>query len=79
MWFSVALSALFYEIADVTPLGVAGPAEAADAVESRALQLVGIAVGALFGWLYWRRGLESAMVAHLAYALVLFYGIVFAV
>ena len=79
MWFSVALSALFYEISDVTPLGVAGLADAADAVGSRALQFVGIAVGALFGWLYWRRGLESAMVAHLAYALVLFYGIVVAV
>jgi hypothetical protein len=79
MWFSVALSALFYEISDVTPLGIAGPADAADIVVSRALRLVGIAVGALFGWLYWRRGLESAMVAHLAYALVLFYGIVVAV
>ena len=79
MWFSVALSALFYEIVDVTPLGVAGPADAADAVLSRALQFVGIAVSALFGWLYWRRGLESAIGAHLAYALVLFYGIVVAV
>ena len=79
MWFSVALSALFYEISDVTPLGIAGPADAADVVLTRALQPIGIAVGALFGWLYWRRGLESAMVAHLAYALVLFYGIVVAV
>lgn len=79
MWFSVALSALFYQIFDVTPLGIAGPADAADAVLSRALQFIGIAVGALFGWLYWRRGLESAMVAHLTYVLVLFYGIVVAV
>jgi len=79
MWFSVALSALFYQIFDVTPLGIAGPADAADAVLSRALQIIGIAAGALFGWLYWRRGLESAMAAHLAYALVLFYGIVVAV
>ncbi|MEX2647631.1 MAG: CPBP family intramembrane glutamic endopeptidase [Alphaproteobacteria bacterium] len=32
-----------------------------------------LAAGFLFGWLYWRRGIESAMAAHLAYDLVAFY------
>lgn len=36
----------------------------------RAIALNGIA-GVLFGWLYWRRGLESAMIAHFATDIVL--------
>lgn len=32
-----------------------------------------IAAGILFGWLFWKRGLEAAMAAHLAYDLVVFY------
>lgn len=35
-----------------------------------------IAAGLLFGWLFWQRGIESAMAAHLAYDLVVFYVIV---
>ncbi len=35
-----------------------------------------IAAGFLFGWLYWKRGIECAMAAHLAYDLVVFYAIV---
>jgi membrane protease YdiL (CAAX protease family) len=36
----------------------------------RAMALNGIA-GLLFGWLYWRRGLEAAMIAHFATDIVL--------
>ncbi len=36
----------------------------------RAIVRNGIA-GVLFGWLYWRRGLEAAMIAHFATDLVL--------
>lgn len=36
----------------------------------RALVLNGIA-GLLFGWLYWRRGLEAAVIAHFATDIVL--------
>ena len=72
-WFAVALSALIFELAHVAPLGVPDPAVAA---AETSLQAVRIAVGGLLGWLYWRRGLESAVVAHLTYDLTLFYGIV---
>ncbi|MSP82861.1 MAG: CPBP family intramembrane metalloprotease [Alphaproteobacteria bacterium] len=37
------------------------------------------ALGAVFGVLYWRHGLESAMTAHMAYNLVVFYLIVLVV
>ena len=40
------------------------------AVIARALILNGIP-GVVFGWLFWRRGLEAAMVAHFAADLVL--------
>ena len=40
------------------------------AVVARAVVLNGIA-GVVFGWLYWRRGLEAAMVAHFCADLVL--------
>ncbi|UCD49136.1 MAG: CPBP family intramembrane metalloprotease [Phycisphaerales bacterium] len=39
-------------------------------VVARALVLNGIA-GVLFGWLYWRRGLEAAMIAHFTTDIVL--------
>jgi membrane protease YdiL (CAAX protease family) len=35
-----------------------------------------MAAGFLFGWLYWKRGIESAMAAHLAYDLVVAYAII---
>ncbi len=35
--------------------------------------------GGLFGWLFRKPGLEAAVTAHLAYDIVLFYGIVLAV
>jgi membrane protease YdiL (CAAX protease family) len=40
------------------------------ALIARALILNGIP-GIAFGWLYWRRGLEAAMVAHFSADLVL--------
>jgi membrane protease YdiL (CAAX protease family) len=33
--------------------------------------LLNAVVGVLFGWLYWRRSLEAAMVAHAAFHLPL--------
>lgn len=38
--------------------------------------LLRFAIGAAFGLLYWRQGLESAMAAHLAYNLAVFYLVV---
>ena len=32
--------------------------------------------GGLFGWLFWRPGLEAAMAAHFGYDPTLFYGVV---
>ncbi len=39
-------------------------------VITRAVVLNGLA-GVVFGWLYWRRGLESAMLAHFSADMVL--------
>lgn len=35
-----------------------------------------MAAGLLFGWLYWRHGIEAAIAAHLGYDLVVFYAVV---
>lgn len=35
-----------------------------------------VAAGLLFGWLHWKRGIETAMAAHVAYDLVVFYLII---
>ena len=35
-----------------------------------------MAAGLLFGWLYWRQGIEAAIAAHLGYDLVVFYAVV---
>jgi len=39
-------------------------------VITRAVVLNGVG-GVIFGWLYWKRGLESAMVAHFSADLIL--------
>lgn len=71
VWAAILLAALLFgvlhlpatrELAELTPL-----------VVTRALLLNGIA-GVAFGWLYWRKGLESAITAHI-FADVLLYGL----
>jgi membrane protease YdiL (CAAX protease family) len=43
-------------------------------VVTRTMVLIGLA-GVAFGWVYWRRGLEAAMVSHGAAALILHVGV----
>lgn len=71
VWAAILLAALLFgllhlpatrELAELTPL-----------VVTRALLLNGIA-GVAFGWLYWRKGLESAITAHI-FADALLYGL----
>ncbi|MBU2566739.1 CPBP family intramembrane metalloprotease [Patescibacteria group bacterium] len=63
MWFSIILAAIIFglghlpitsNITDLTTL-----------IVLRAIILNGIG-GIIFGWLYWKKGLESAMIAHLS-------------
>jgi membrane protease YdiL (CAAX protease family) len=57
VWFGIAVGALAFGLAHVANLAnVPHP-------YLRAIVLNGVA-GVVFGWLYWRRGLEWAVVAH---------------
>lgn len=68
VWASIFIAALLFgighlpitsELTTLTPL-----------VISRALLLNGIG-GVVFGWLYWKKGLESAMIAHFSADIIL--------
>ena len=54
----------------------AGEAGGAGQLVTEPMQLVRLLGGGLFGWLFWKQGLEAAMAAHFAYDMVLFYGII---
>lgn len=67
-WIAIIIAALFFglghlpitaQLTELTPL-----------VVSRAFVLNGIP-GVVFGWLFWKKGLESAMIAHFATDIVL--------
>ncbi|WP_216320954.1 CPBP family intramembrane glutamic endopeptidase [Deinococcus aestuarii] len=61
MWGAVIVSALLFGLGH---LGAAGLAtELTPAVVARTV-LLNAVVGVAFGWLYWRRNLETAMLAH---------------
>ncbi len=68
MWIAIALTALLFGalhlpiMAQLTPL--------TSIVVTRVLLLNGFP-GVLFGWLYWRKGLEAAMVAHFSADIIL--------
>jgi membrane protease YdiL (CAAX protease family) len=68
VWLSIALAAVLFGLghlpatAQITPLtGI---------VVTRAIVLNGIA-GIVFGWLYWKKGLESAIISHFSADIVL--------
>lgn len=67
-WFAVTGSALAFAAMHVPQLASYG---AANSVGVTATMLGNTLVGVLFGYLYWRRSLVAAMVAHLAVDLVL--------
>ena len=68
IWLSIILSAIIFGIghlpatAEIVPL--------TGLVITRAILLNGIG-GIIFGWLYWKKGLESAIIAHFSTDIVL--------
>jgi hypothetical protein len=69
LWIAIAVIAVAFGLAHLPATAAIGlPIDAL--VVTRAIVLNGIG-GIAFGWLYWRRGLESAMVAHFSADLVL--------
>ena len=76
MWFALGLTAVVFTMVHGAPSGEA----AGTAMQvAQPMQIVRLLAGVLFGWLFWKQGLEAAMSAHFAYDIVLFYGIVLAV
>jgi len=68
IWLSILVSALLFGLAHVGNLpNVPHP-------YLRAVTLNGIA-GIVLGWLYWRRGLEAAIAAHLAADVFIYFGL----
>jgi hypothetical protein len=68
IWLSIVLAAIVFGLghlpatAQITPL--------TEIVVIRAIVLNGVG-GIIFGWLYWKKGLESAMIAHFLADIVL--------
>jgi membrane protease YdiL (CAAX protease family) len=60
-WISIVISSLLFAAGHLGATALMAPLTAA--VWARMFLLNGIA-GMVFGWLYWRKGLEVAMVAH---------------
>lgn len=68
VWSSIILTAVLFGLGH---LGITGDLTAiTPAVILRAVLLNGVG-GVIFGWLYWRRGLESAIIAHFSADIVL--------
>jgi membrane protease YdiL (CAAX protease family) len=68
VWIAIALSTLLFGLGHL-------PATAAfvtltPLIIARAIVLNGIG-GVVFGWLYWKKGLESAMIAHFSADIIL--------
>ncbi|MDR2658365.1 MAG: CPBP family intramembrane metalloprotease [Spirochaetaceae bacterium] len=69
IWLSIVLAAVIFGLghlpatARITPLTVA--------IIIRAIVLNGIG-GVVFGWLYWKRGLEAAIIAHFSTDIILY-------
>lgn len=66
-WVAIAVSALLFGLGHLPNAATLGPLT--PAAVGRILLLNGIA-GVAFGWLYWRESLEAAMVAHVAFHVV---------
>lgn len=70
-WIGIVLSAAVFALAH---LPVAGQAGGLDGLTASRLLSLNTLAGIVFGWLYWRRSLESACVAH-AVVHVCFWGL----
>lgn len=61
MWAAIGLSALVFALAHLPAVAQMAPLSPALVARTVALNALG---GIVYGWLFWRRGLESAMLAH---------------
>jgi membrane protease YdiL (CAAX protease family) len=64
MWTAIVISAVLFGVGHLPAL--AQSVALTPALIARTVLLNAIA-GILFGWLYWRRSLETAMVAHASF------------
>lgn len=67
-WLGIALAALFFAVGHLPAAAKIWPLTPVVVARTVALNSVG---GLFFGWLYWRRGFESAVVAHFCADLIL--------
>ena len=67
-WIANILAAVVFGIAHLPAMALIIPLT--PLVITRTILLNGVG-GVIFGWLYWKRGLESAMVAHFSADIVL--------
>jgi len=68
IWLSIILAAILFGIGHLP--ATAQIVDLTGIVITRAIVLNGIG-GIIFGWLYWKKGLESAMIAHFSADIVL--------
>jgi len=68
VWIAIILASILFGIGHLP--ATAAIAELTGVVITRAIVLNGIG-GIIFGWLYWKKGLESAMIAHFSTDIVL--------
>ena len=68
VWLAIIITAILFGIGHLPATAVIIPIT--PLVVARAIVLNGIA-GVAFGWLYWKRGLESAMLSHFSADIVL--------
>ena len=69
LWTANVLAAVLFGLGHL-PATVAAGLPLSGLIVTRALLLNGLA-GVVFGWLYWKRGLESAIVAHFCTDIIL--------
>lgn len=68
MWVAIGVSAVLFGVGHLPAL--AQSVSLTPALVARTILLNAVA-GGVFGWLYWRRSLEAAMIAHVAFHLPL--------
>ncbi|MCL2802241.1 MAG: CPBP family glutamic-type intramembrane protease [Treponema sp.] len=68
VWIAIILAAIIFGVGHLP--AAAAIAELTEVLIARTLVLNGIG-GIIFGWLYWKKGLESAMIAHFSADIVL--------
>ena len=68
IWISIVLAAILFGLGHLPATAALTPITFLVVV--RAIVLNGVA-GVIFGWLYWKKGLESAMIAHFSADIVL--------